>query len=188
MTTLPLGLACVAAATRKSGHEVAMVDLLVEKDTQSVLKETIEGFRPDIIGISVRNIDDQNMENPRFLLDPAKEIVAGCRSLSRGQDCFRWSGIQHISRERPVLFGRRYGNSRRGRSGFSNLDSADGAGRRPIGSARSLSARTGPSVQETVCEKSRYLASSRYRPLVFTISKGRTLDASSDQTRMSLEL
>jgi len=82
MPTLPLGLACVATATRKAGHDVAMVDLMVEKDTQSVLKEAIEGFRPEIIGISVRNIDDQNMENPRFLLDPVKEIVSGCRSLS----------------------------------------------------------------------------------------------------------
>jgi len=51
MTPLPLGLACVAAATRKSGHEVAMLDLQVEKDTRSVLQETIEAFRPDIIGI-----------------------------------------------------------------------------------------------------------------------------------------
>jgi len=61
---------------------VAMADLMVEKDTRSVLKGAIEGFRPEIIGISVRNIDDQNMENPRFLLDPVKEIVSGCRSLS----------------------------------------------------------------------------------------------------------
>ncbi len=85
MTTLPFGLACVAAATRKAGHEVAMVDLLSEKDTQSVLKEAVLGFRPDIIGISVRNIDDQNMENPRFLLDPVKKIVDCCRSLSKAK-------------------------------------------------------------------------------------------------------
>ncbi|MEW6374988.1 MAG: radical SAM protein [Thermodesulfobacteriota bacterium] len=82
MPTLPLGLACVAAATQKAGHDVAMVDLMIEKDMRSVLKEAIEGFLPDIIGISVRNIDDQNMEKPRFLLDPVKEIVAVCRSLS----------------------------------------------------------------------------------------------------------
>ena len=82
MPTLPLGLACVAAATQKAGHEVAMVDLMTEKDAQSVLKETINEFRPDLIGISVRNIDDQNMAHPRFLLDPVKEIVAVCRSLS----------------------------------------------------------------------------------------------------------
>jgi len=85
MPPLPLGLACVAASTRKSGHDVAMMDLMLAKDAQSTLKETIGRFRPDIIGISVRNIDDQNMENPRFLLDRAKEIVRSCRSLSRAK-------------------------------------------------------------------------------------------------------
>ena len=82
MPALPLGLACVAAATQKAGHDVKMVDLMTEKDTPSVLRGAIEGFHPDLIGISVRNIDDQNMGNPRFLLDPVKEIVTGCRSLS----------------------------------------------------------------------------------------------------------
>jgi len=85
MTTLPLGLACVAAATRKSGHEVAMMDLQAEKDTRSVLQETIEAFRPDIIGLSVRNIDDQNMENPKFLLEKVRKIVERCRSVSRAK-------------------------------------------------------------------------------------------------------
>jgi hypothetical protein len=73
MPTLPLGLACVAAATQKAGHDVTMVDLLTEEDSKSGLKGIFEGFRPDLIGISVRNIDDQNMENPRFLLEPVKE-------------------------------------------------------------------------------------------------------------------
>jgi radical SAM superfamily enzyme YgiQ (UPF0313 family) len=85
MPTLPLGLACVAAATQKAGHDVAMVDLMAGKDTHSILKEAIEEFGPNIIGISVRNIDDQNMENPRFLLDPVKEIVADCRNLSEAK-------------------------------------------------------------------------------------------------------
>jgi radical SAM superfamily enzyme YgiQ (UPF0313 family) len=85
MPTLPLGLACVAAATQKAGHEVAIVDLMTEKDAQSVLKRAIRGFGPDLIGISVRNIDDQNMEHPRFLLDPVKEIVGVCRSFSEAK-------------------------------------------------------------------------------------------------------
>jgi radical SAM superfamily enzyme YgiQ (UPF0313 family) len=49
---------------------------------QSVLNEAFVEFNPHLIGISVRNIDDQNMENPKFLLDPVKEIVAACRGLS----------------------------------------------------------------------------------------------------------
>jgi len=85
MPTLPLGLACVAAATQKAGHEVAIVDLMTEKDAQSVLKGAIRGFRPDLIGISVRNIDEQNMEHPRFLLDPVKEIVGVCRIFSEAK-------------------------------------------------------------------------------------------------------
>ena len=82
MPTLPLGLASVAAATQEAGHEVTMVDLMAEKDAPSILNGAVEGFRPDLIGISVRNIDDQNMENPRFLLKPVKDIVAVCRRRS----------------------------------------------------------------------------------------------------------
>jgi radical SAM superfamily enzyme YgiQ (UPF0313 family) len=103
MTTLPLGLACVAAATRKSGHDVAMVDLLMEKNNQSLLKESIERYRPDIIGISVRNIDDQNMEKPRFLLNQAKEIVSACRSLSRAKIVLGGAGYS-IFPERALSF------------------------------------------------------------------------------------
>lgn len=103
MTTLPLGLACVAAATRRSGHEVTMMDLMSEKDAQSALKETVEGFRPDIIGISVRNIDDQNMANPRFLLDRAKEVVSECRSLSKAKIVLGGAGYS-IFPERTLSF------------------------------------------------------------------------------------
>jgi len=103
MPALPLGLACVATATRKSGHDVAMVDLMTEEDTRSVLRGAIEGFRPDMIGISVRNIDDQNMENPRFLLDPVKEVVAGCRSLSKATIVLGGAGYS-IFPERALSF------------------------------------------------------------------------------------
>ena len=83
MPVLPLGLACVASSTKRAGYDVAMVDLEVERGTSTVIKDALEGFCPDIIGISVRNIDDQRMENPRLLLDPVKEIVTLCRDLSK---------------------------------------------------------------------------------------------------------
>ncbi len=82
MPTLPLGLACVAASTRKAGHEVTYLDLMAKEDAQKVIRETMEGLRPDVVGISVRNIDDQDMANPNFLLESVKEVVANCRSLS----------------------------------------------------------------------------------------------------------
>ena len=43
-------------------------------------RECDRRFRPQAIGISVRNIDDQNMDNPRFLLDQAKDVVSWCKA------------------------------------------------------------------------------------------------------------
>ena len=82
MPVLPLGLACVDEAARSAGHDVKLVDLMDQKDTRLVLKDAVDGFQPEIIGISVRNIDDQGMENPRFLLDSVKEVINDCRTLS----------------------------------------------------------------------------------------------------------
>ena len=82
MPVLPLGLACVAEATRSAGHDVKLVDLMDQQNTRIVLKDAVDGFQPEIIGISVRNIDDQCMENPGFLLDLVKDFVNDCRSLS----------------------------------------------------------------------------------------------------------
>ena len=78
---LPLGPAFVAAATRRAGHEVILLNLMFQEDTNSAIQACIEEFRPNIIGISVRNIDDQNMADPKFLLPPVRKVVATCRSL-----------------------------------------------------------------------------------------------------------
>ena len=78
---LPLGPACVAAATRKAGHEVILLNLMFEGNPQSAIQSCITEFRPQVIGISVRNIDDQNMADPHFLLPPVREVISTCRSL-----------------------------------------------------------------------------------------------------------
>jgi radical SAM superfamily enzyme YgiQ (UPF0313 family) len=78
---LPLGPALVAAACRKAGHDVILLNLMFEGDTQSAIQNCGERFRPEVIGISVRNIDDQNMADPKFLLPPVREVVKTCRSL-----------------------------------------------------------------------------------------------------------
>jgi radical SAM superfamily enzyme YgiQ (UPF0313 family) len=82
MPTLPLGLACVAAATRQAGHDAVLINLMFEGDTQSAIRDSIRKLCPGVIGVSVRNIDDQNMERPQFLLAPIRQVVANCRSLS----------------------------------------------------------------------------------------------------------
>ncbi|MGE5235148.1 MAG: B12-binding domain-containing radical SAM protein [Acidobacteriota bacterium] len=82
MVTIPLGLGMVAAASRTAGHEVSFLDLLDEDDLGTAIRRAVAAGRPEVIGISVRNIDDQSRESPRFLLERVKPVVAACRACT----------------------------------------------------------------------------------------------------------
>ena len=82
MVPLPLGLNCVAVAARNAGHDVCLLDLMGNADSRRIIRDAIQGSRPDVIGISVRNIDDQSMAEPRFLLQPVRDTVSLCRAFS----------------------------------------------------------------------------------------------------------
>ena len=82
MPAWPLGLASVAASTEEAGYQVSVLDLMVADDPYGALKEAIGRARPEIIGLSVRNIDDQNMQHPVFFLGQVKEMIQTCRSVS----------------------------------------------------------------------------------------------------------
>ncbi len=82
MPTLPMGLGCVAAAARSAGHDVTLLDLMSAADPEAAVLEAAAAIRPEVIGISIRNIDDQNMASPKFLLDRAKATMDACRKGS----------------------------------------------------------------------------------------------------------
>lgn len=82
MTSLPLGLGMVAAAVRQAGHETVFLDLLSQADPIGAVRRALAEFSPEVIGLSIRNIDDQTMLHSRFLLEPIKDVVAACRSLT----------------------------------------------------------------------------------------------------------
>ena len=83
MTVLPLGPAYVAAAAERAGHDVRMISLRsASDDFLDVLKLELKDFSPDVIGISMRNVDDQSMKDTVFLLSPVKEVVDTCRRLT----------------------------------------------------------------------------------------------------------
>ncbi|MBA4393689.1 MAG: B12-binding domain-containing radical SAM protein, partial [Desulfobacca sp.] len=110
MRTLPLGLACVAAATKKEGHEVALVDLMETENPSGTVQGIVEEFRPEAIGISVRNIDDQKMSSSRFLLDQTREIVSICREHSEaliilggaGYSIFPQSALEYLEADMGI--------------------------------------------------------------------------------------
>jgi radical SAM superfamily enzyme YgiQ (UPF0313 family) len=110
MLTLPMGLACVAAAARQSGHDVELVDLLTAADPSAAIEQAVRAADPEVIAVSVRNIDDQNMAAPVFLLDQAKEAVANCRRFSEapvvlggaGYSIFAQSVLEYLSADMGI--------------------------------------------------------------------------------------
>jgi radical SAM superfamily enzyme YgiQ (UPF0313 family) len=83
MPTWPLGAALVASAVQAAGHEVELLDLMSVNDPQQALKTLIKKFRPGVIGLSVRNVDDQSMTDTKFLLDETRDLMSVLRSSTQ---------------------------------------------------------------------------------------------------------
>ncbi len=82
MPVYPVGMHLVAEAVESSGHQVAIVDMFEYQDPWTVLESTIARFRPHVVGISIRNIDDQSRENTKFFLKGSREVIRRLRSLT----------------------------------------------------------------------------------------------------------
>lgn len=62
----PLGLANIATAISNRGHDVQMFDPNVLAHPYEDLQEYLRRFTPDVVGISLRNIDNQNRISPFY--------------------------------------------------------------------------------------------------------------------------
>ena len=78
----PLGLAYIAAALTDKQHEVAIVDLCFVQEDKKTLADRVICFMPDIIGISVRNIDNVSFPNSISYLPFYKDVVSWCKEYS----------------------------------------------------------------------------------------------------------
>lgn len=76
----PVGLSYVASATRRAGHEVCVVDLFAAREPTKSLAAAIRRFGPEVVGISVRNIDSTVMQLREWAIGRiADEIVPAIR-------------------------------------------------------------------------------------------------------------
>ena len=78
----PLGVSMIAAALTAARHEVRQFDFLQQKNSMDVLGQDIKRFGPELIGISVRNIDNVNLMNEQYYIEIVKNIVKKIREVS----------------------------------------------------------------------------------------------------------
>ena len=79
---LPIGVAYLAAHVDERRHELQVLDLMFSDDAVSEVGGAVEEFRPDLVGLSIRNLDNQSYLNPVSHLPGVREIVRQVRSVS----------------------------------------------------------------------------------------------------------
>lgn len=79
----PIGLCYVASAADAAGHEVRVLDLCFKKGLKNKIRTTLHSFNPDVVGISVRNLDNCNMLFPVSYIPTIRDIVGFIRQFSK---------------------------------------------------------------------------------------------------------
>jgi radical SAM superfamily enzyme YgiQ (UPF0313 family) len=77
----PLGANLVAAAVRKSGHNVELFDLMV--DGEEHLDAVMDRFKPDYIALAMRNVDNVSFNEPHSFIFHYKTLIEKVRQKSR---------------------------------------------------------------------------------------------------------
>jgi len=80
---VPVGLAYLAAGLDTSRHPVRVLDLMFAADPERAVAERAAAFEPDLIGIAVRQVDNQAPSDPVSFLPFVRRIVATCRAAAK---------------------------------------------------------------------------------------------------------
>jgi radical SAM superfamily enzyme YgiQ (UPF0313 family) len=76
---VPNGLACIASALDDAGHTVSFLDLCFAADPIATARRAAVQFRPDVIGVSVRNIDNSDAIALRHYTPEARDVLHSLR-------------------------------------------------------------------------------------------------------------
>lgn len=92
----PIGLAYIAAALKGNRIEHQVLDLCFAQDYETAIVSAVNAFTPDLIGLSIRNVD--NVSYPKYVsyLDFYRHVVQIFRQHSRGRVVIGGSGFALI--------------------------------------------------------------------------------------------
>ncbi|MHC4183144.1 MAG: cobalamin-dependent protein, partial [Planctomycetota bacterium] len=76
---IPIGPCLVAESCERTGHQVQILDFMFERDPLNTLNSVIDKSKPDIVGISLRNIDNNDMLHPVTFYKELTLLMEGVR-------------------------------------------------------------------------------------------------------------
>ena len=117
----PIGLAYIAAALERNGFQCQVLDLCFEKDYEAAVDSSITSFQPDVIGLSLRNIDNVSYPNYISYLPFCAEVVKRIRLNTKGIIVIGGSGFSLMPDEILQYLGGDFGVVGEGESSFVNL-------------------------------------------------------------------
>ena len=77
----PLGEAYLAAYLINQGHDVKLLDLTLSNDAKRDIAKAINSFNPQVIGISIRNVDSTTYPGNLFFYLPVKNLILYIKEL-----------------------------------------------------------------------------------------------------------
>lgn len=80
VAVLPMGACAVADAAAAAGHEVHFKDLMFSRDPLADAAAAAARLKPDVVGLSVRNIDNTAMIASAYFLDDLPAMVERIRA------------------------------------------------------------------------------------------------------------
>lgn len=78
----PIGLAYIAGYLDSERHDVKILDLMFSEDYLDETERVVLEFKPDLIGISLRNLDNVSYMDPQWALPGTREVIAKVRSIT----------------------------------------------------------------------------------------------------------
>ncbi len=79
---LPIGLAYVAAYVDPQRHSLRVLDLMFADDYLAETEAVVREFQPQLVGISIRNLDNGSYIDPQSVLPITKGVIQRIRSSS----------------------------------------------------------------------------------------------------------
>ena len=126
----PLGIAQLAGALQSRGHTVECFDVLT---TGPALGDRVQAFRPDLVGISLRNIDDVLIRKQQTFFNDLRQLCTEVRSWAACPIVIGGSGFSIFPKELLELSGADYGIAGAGESTLPQLIDALRGGEDPKG-------------------------------------------------------